>query len=328
MMNENECMYLLDFGFQIISLISDHGYSQVYTIVSAKSGLSYALKRVKDIYVNLKTLQLIKEMNSPKIVNIVDFYQYNGHVYIIMEYCRYELQKYIAFDKNINRTDIAKYLRSCIEAVKACHEAHYFCLNIKPSNFLIDQFGHVKISDIYYTTDYSFIDNPAINLANIMYCAPDLLKRIDPGTMSTDIWSLGCTIYYISTGYAPFKANDKYHLFELINMCEYDKEIINDPLLRELVSMCLNPDARFRFTTESLIVADYFKQFEIEQPNSSFLSAQMIPTKHLRTIIMKKSPIKPIMATKSKMRIKSFSVAPGLMPSVHLPAIPGKYAMN
>ena len=259
-MDENETSFLLSRGIQVLSLISNNGYSQIFTASSDRYPNGIALKRIIATKVNFDVLQRLNTMDDSKIVTVHEFIRFNQFVFIVMEYCRYDIEKFIRNGLKVETTDLSRYIKLTIEAVISCHIFSIFGLNIKPSNFLIDQFGRLKISDFYYLPEIrTHYNSQTITQIN-RYSAPEILHRIEMGNEKSDVWSLGATIYYMATGKSPFNNQDSLELINTINRADYDKDQIFDPFLKEVISYCLQPNPLNRKMLSELLNCDYFKQ--------------------------------------------------------------------
>ena len=81
--------------------------------------------------------------------------------------------------------------------------------DIKPSNILVDPHGRVKVIDlglarIYHTAANDDLTATGVTLGTFDYISPEQAR--DPRSVDarSDIYSLGCTLFYMLSGRPPF----------------------------------------------------------------------------------------------------------------------------
>jgi eukaryotic-like serine/threonine-protein kinase len=94
------------------------------------------------------------------------------------------------------------------KGLRAFHRLEMLHQDLKPENIMIDFSGHVKLVD-FGSTRVGGIAEIATPIKRVdrlgtrNYCAPEYLRN-QPGTMASDIYSLGVIAYELLTGHLPY----------------------------------------------------------------------------------------------------------------------------
>jgi serine/threonine protein kinase len=150
-------------------------------------------------------------LNHPNIVQAYDISQHGKYHYIVMEYVEgRDLQNLVKEQGPLDYDQAANYIRQAAEGLAYAHEAGLIHRDIKPANLLVDGRGIVKLLDLGLAR---FVDDkaPSLTIAhdeNVLgtadYLAPEQAVDSHGVDSRADIYSLGCTLYYLLTGHPPF----------------------------------------------------------------------------------------------------------------------------
>ncbi len=151
------------------------------------------------------------QLNHPNIVQAFDIAEQDGRYYIVMEYVEgRDLQKLVKDSGPIDFDTAANYLRQAAEGLAYAHHKGLIHRDIKPANLLVDGRGVVKLLDLGLAR---FVDQkmPSLTIAhdeNVLgtadYLAPEQAVDSHGVDSRADLYSLGCTFYYLLTGHPPF----------------------------------------------------------------------------------------------------------------------------
>ncbi|BDR56090.1 Stk1 family PASTA domain-containing Ser/Thr kinase [Xylocopilactobacillus apis] len=137
----------------------------------------------------------MSELNDPRIVNIYDIGNDHGNQYIVMEYVSgTNLQEYLQMNFPLSFEEIQRIMEQVLFAVNAAHSMGFIHGDLKLSNILIDDEKNIKVSDFGLSSALKEIGIKPINVTDIYYLAPELLKGGYPSKQS-DLYSLGIIFF-------------------------------------------------------------------------------------------------------------------------------------
>lgn len=131
--------------------------------------------------------------------------------YFVMEYVEgKDLQVLLRDEKQLDYNLAADYIRQAARGLSRAHDIGLIHRDVKPANLLVDKEGTVKVLDLGLAR-FSDDDKASLTVAydeNVLgtadYLAPE--QAVDSHGVDTraDIYSLGCSFYFILTGHPPF----------------------------------------------------------------------------------------------------------------------------
>ncbi|MFB9388619.1 protein kinase [Streptomyces coeruleoprunus] len=150
-------------------------------------------------------------LNHPHVVGVLDFGEHEGRLFLVMELVEGgSLARALAQRGPLPAERAAAIAAQAAAGLAAAHEQGVVHRDIKPANLLLDADGTVKIGDFGIAR---FLDDPAAALTGTgeivgtsLYLAPERALGKPAGPPS-DVYSLGCVLYQVLTGRAPFQAD-------------------------------------------------------------------------------------------------------------------------
>jgi hypothetical protein len=128
----------------------------------------------------------------------------DGRPYLVMELCSPVLNRRYRTDP----LGVAEALSVGIKvagAVETAHRAGVLHRDVKPSNILTTAFGHPVLSDFGIAAavgDAELADTVGLS---VPWSAPEVLSDETTGTVASEVWAVGATIYSLIAGRSPFE---------------------------------------------------------------------------------------------------------------------------
>ena len=228
---------------------------------------------------------LAKLGSHPNIVNIWDAnISREGNSYISMEYCPTSLGK----DWRQSPLPLSEVLDIGVQiacALETVHRAGLLHRDIKPSNILINGFGTPVLSDFGIAGEIAAADTSDQVAMSLPWSAPEVVNMQTLGTVASDVWSLGATLYSLLAGRTPFevdnpKLNENDKLKSRILKAIYTPiarggmPIIIEEVLNK--SMSRNPNERYGSMQEFAMALN-----EVQATLSFMVTRLSIPTKNV-----------------------------------------------
>lgn len=230
--------------FILVEKMGDGAFSNVYRARDTQTGQECAIKVVRKFEMNsnqraniLKEVQIMRQLDHPNIVKLIDFSESRQYYYIVLELCPggelfHQIVRLTYFSEDLSRhviVQVAKALRYLHEERGVVHR------DIKPENLLFypvpfiptknpkprqpddedkaDEgefvpgvgaggIGEIKIAD-FGLSKVVWDSQTMTPCGTVGYTAPEIVKD-ERYSKSVDMWALGCVLYTLLCGFPPF----------------------------------------------------------------------------------------------------------------------------
>jgi serine/threonine-protein kinase len=145
-------------------------------------------------------------LNHPNIVGVYDTGDQGDVHFIVMEYIEGRtLRDVIRGEGPLMPERVAEIGEAVARALSSAHQAGLVHRDIKPGNIMLTREGEVKVMDfgIARTSTGDTLTQTAAVLGTASYLSPEQAQGLTVDARS-DIYSLGCVLYEMLTGRAPF----------------------------------------------------------------------------------------------------------------------------
>ena len=132
----------------------------------------------------------------------------DGRPYIVMAYCPGSLaQRY-----RVERLPVDEVLAVGVRMASALESAHRAGLvhrDVKPSNILITTFGTPVLADFGISSSLQRATADEVLAMSIPWSAPEVVAEQTAGTVASEVWSIGATVYSLLAGHSPFERRER-----------------------------------------------------------------------------------------------------------------------
>ncbi|MEM8535415.1 MAG: Stk1 family PASTA domain-containing Ser/Thr kinase [Chloroflexota bacterium] len=206
--------HILNNRYQLEQKLGEGGMARVYLGRDVRLNRSVAVKVLHSHYASDPNFlsrfhheaQAAANLRHPSIVDVYDVGQDGDMQYIVMEYVEGSDLKSAILQQSMLPIDRAVAIaESVAEGLDAAHQAGLVHRDIKPQNIMIGPSDRVKITDFGIAKSQlsTAMTETGITFGTADYISPEQAKG-QPATHSSDLYSLGVTLYEMLTGRLPF----------------------------------------------------------------------------------------------------------------------------
>ena len=200
-------------GLEMIEKVGEGGMAEVWKAYDQANKRLVAAKILKrefsdddselDAFRNEE--RIMAEINHPGIVQAFDFNNCGDNWYYLMEYVDgYSFSELLRRKQHIRESDCLLISESIALALDFAWNDHGLThCDIKPENIMINTDGVVKLTDLGIARQFQFSENvpmPDHILGTPAYISPEQIYGDVEPDCRADIYSLGATLYHLSTG--------------------------------------------------------------------------------------------------------------------------------
>jgi serine/threonine-protein kinase len=232
-------------SYTLVSSIGAGGMGEVFKAVHRRMKRLVAIKVLSKEKVSSRgrvdlfqrEIETMAQLSHPNIVTAFDADECNRGVYLVMEYVGGSDLSTLVQKRNL--LTLRRAVDCIAQAARGLHYAHTQQVvhgDVKPANLLLNQHGTVKIADLGLArllksqTSVGAADTRAGSMAivgTVSYMPPEQAFRPNEVDHRADIYSLGCSLYFLLTGRLMFNESNMFaHL-----LAHRDRP---RPLLRDL----------------------------------------------------------------------------------------------
>ncbi len=304
--------------YRILSEIGAGGMGTVYKAEDQLMGRTIAIKVVSPhltakasaVERFRKEIRAAAQLNHPSVITAHDTGEAGGSHFLVMEFIEgVSLDRLVAKKGQLPVPMACTFTRQAALGLQHAADKGMVHRDIKPQNLMVTRKGQVKILDFglarFARTDENEVDamptmklpfgaakppvdagvtNPNMLMGTPDYLSPEQAKNSHDVDSRSDIYSLGCTLYYLLTGHAPFSGAttliDKLlaHTHEAPPPLRDERPEVPDGLVEVLEKMLAkNPADRYQTAAEAAsALLPYTRSDSAKEPNYEIVDAVVV----------------------------------------------------
>ncbi|XP_022083041.1 RAC-gamma serine/threonine-protein kinase-like isoform X2 [Acanthaster planci] len=211
--------------FEFLKMLGKGTFGKVLLVREKTNGELYAIKILKkevivakdEVAHTLTESHVLQRTRHPFLTSLKYSFQTTDRLCFVMEYVNGgELFFHLSRERVFTEDRTRFYGAEIISALTYLHECNVIYRDLKLENLLLDQYGHIKITDFgLCKEDLSYGNTTSTFCGTPEYLAPEVLEDSDYGR-AVDWWGTGVVMYEMMCGRLPFYSRDHEVLFELI----------------------------------------------------------------------------------------------------------------
>ncbi|REK26388.1 MAG: serine/threonine protein kinase [Planctomycetota bacterium] len=153
--------------------------------------------------------------DHPNLVRASDAREEQGVHFLVMEYVDgIDLEQLVRRVGPLQHNAACELIRQAAVGLEHVHRHGLVHRDIKPSNLILNGSGRVKILDLGLarlqssSPESTRLTRPGFALGTVDYMAPEQWDDSGAVDIRADIYSLGCTMYFLLTGSAPYSGSE------------------------------------------------------------------------------------------------------------------------
>lgn len=208
------------YRYEVLKVIGKGSFGQVVKAYDHKLHQHIALKMVRNekrfhrqAQEEIRILEHLKKQDKDNNMNVIHMYEnfnFRNHICITFELLSMNLYELIKKNKfqGFSLPLVRKFAHSILQCLDALHKNKIIHCDLKPENILLKQQGRSGIKVIDFGSSCYEHQRIYTYIQSRFYRAPEVILGAKYG-MPIDMWSLGCILAELLTGYPLYPGEDE-----------------------------------------------------------------------------------------------------------------------
>ncbi|XP_036973492.1 calcium/calmodulin-dependent protein kinase kinase 2 isoform X1 [Acanthopagrus latus] len=154
-------------------------------------------------------IAILKKLDHPNVVKLVEVLDdpSEDHLYMVFELVKQGAVMEVPTAKPFSEDQSRFYFQDLLRGIEYLHYQRIIHRDVKPSNLLVGEDGHIKIADFGVSNQFEGADALLTSTVGTpAFLAPEALSetRKNFSGKALDVWAMGVTLYCFVFGVCPF----------------------------------------------------------------------------------------------------------------------------
>ncbi|XP_037004730.1 G protein-coupled receptor kinase 5 isoform X3 [Artibeus jamaicensis] len=282
--------------FRQYRVLGKGGFGEVCACQVRATGKMYACKRLEKKRIKkrkgesmaLNEKQILEKVNSRFVVNLAYAYETKDALCLVLTIMNggdLKFHIYNMGNPGFEEERALFYAAEILCGLEDLHLENTVYRDLKPENILLDDYGHIRISDLGLAVKIPEGDLIRGRVGTVGYMAPEVLNNQRYG-LSPDYWGLGCLIYEMIEGQSPFRGRkEKVKREEVDRRVLETEEAYSHKFSEEAKSICkmlLTKDPKQRLGCQEAGAAEvkrhpFFRNMNFKRLEAGMLDPPFVP---------------------------------------------------
>jgi serine/threonine protein kinase len=204
-------------GFTHLNVLGAGGFADVHLYAQERPRRDVAIKVLLDGVVNPSVVAAFNSEADimaalgahPSILTVhASGISTDGRPYLVTEYCPGGFGESFR-QQPLPVADVLAIGVKMASALESAHRLNVLHRDVKPGNILVTSYGTPVLSDFGIAASLRAGEESTLLAMSVPWTAPEVITGSTTGTVSTDVWGLGATLYSLLAGHSPFELPEK-----------------------------------------------------------------------------------------------------------------------
>mmetsp|Transcript_3239 Transcript_3239/g.5031 ORF Transcript_3239/g.5031 Transcript_3239/m.5031 type:complete len:553 (+) Transcript_3239:87-1745(+) len=248
--------------YDLVELLGEGSYGAVYKAINKQNNDAECAIKILPAEEDMSKLEaeieFLKKMGSPYVVSFVEGYNFEGELWIVMEYCAGGSMSdiYEATNRVLKEAELRSITAYCVLGLHHLHSHRSIHRDVKAGNVLLASDGTAKLADFGVSAELTnTMQKRKTMIGTPFWMAPEVIQETSYDGRA-DIWSLGITLIELCEGQPPHYNVHPMRAIFMIPMKPAPK--LKEPSkwsaeMENFLSRCLQKNPDERATSEELL---------------------------------------------------------------------------
>lgn len=208
------------YRYEILEVIGKGSFGQVIRALDHKTNQHIAIKIIRNkkrfhhqALTEVRILDHLRKEDrdgSHNVIHMLEFFYFRNHLCISFELMNLNLYELIKKNnyQGFSLSLIRRFAHSLVQCLRLLHKQNIIHCDLKPENVLLKQRGSSSIKVIDFGSSCYAHQRVYTYIQSRFYRSPEVILGLPYGT-AIDMWSLGCILAELYTGYPLFPGENE-----------------------------------------------------------------------------------------------------------------------